>query len=42
MPFAPFKKLPFDYEKDLLPVSAFVFAPMSVVVKGDSKFKTLV
>ena len=36
-----FKKLPFDHEKDLLPVSAFVFAPMSVVVKGDSKFKTL-
>ena len=36
-----FKKLPFDHEKDLLPVSAFVFAPMSVVVKADSKFKTL-
>ena len=36
-----FKKLPFDYAKDLVPVSAFVFAPMSVVVKGDSKFKTL-
>lgn len=36
-----FKKLPFDYEKDLVPVSAFVFAPMSVVVKEDSKFKTL-
>jgi len=36
-----FKKLPFDYAKDLVPVSAFVFAPMSVVVKADSKFKTL-
>jgi tripartite-type tricarboxylate transporter receptor subunit TctC len=36
-----FKKLPFDYEKDLLPVGAFVFAPMGVVVKADSKFKTL-
>jgi tripartite-type tricarboxylate transporter receptor subunit TctC len=31
-----FKKLPFDHEKDLLPVSAFVFAPMAVVVKADS------
>ena len=36
-----FKKLPFDYQKDLLPVSAFVFAPMGVVVKADSKYKTL-
>ncbi len=36
-----FKKLPFDYQKDLVPVSAFVFAPMGVVVKADSKFKTL-
>jgi tripartite-type tricarboxylate transporter receptor subunit TctC len=36
-----FKKLPFDYAKDLVPVGAFVFAPMSVVVKGDSKYKTL-
>jgi len=36
-----FKKLPFDHDKDLLPVSAFVFAPMGVVVKADSKFKTL-
>ena len=36
-----FKKLPFDYQKDLLPVGAFVFAPMSVVVKDDSKYKTL-
>lgn len=36
-----FKKLPFDHEKDLLPVSAFVFAPMAVVVKADSKYRTL-
>jgi tripartite-type tricarboxylate transporter receptor subunit TctC len=36
-----FKKLPFDHAHDLLPVSAFVFAPMGVVVKADSKFKTL-
>ena len=35
------KKLPFDYEKDLVPVGAFVFAPMAVVVKSDSKFRTL-
>lgn len=36
-----FKKLPFDQQKDLLPVSAFVFAPMGLVVKADSRFKTL-
>jgi len=36
-----FKKLPFDYAHDLIPVSAFVFAPMGVVVKADSRFKTL-
>lgn len=36
-----FKKLPFDHDKDLLPVSAFVFAPMAVVVKADSKYKAL-
>lgn len=36
-----FKKLPFDHQKDLLPVSAFVFAPMGLVVKADSRFKTL-
>jgi tripartite-type tricarboxylate transporter receptor subunit TctC len=36
-----FKKLPFDHAHDLLPVGAFVFAPMSVVVKADSKFRTL-
>ena len=36
-----FKKLPFDHQKDLLPVGAFVFAPMAVAVKADSKYKTL-
>ena len=36
-----FKKLPFDYAQDLQPVCAYVFAPMGVVVKADSKFKTL-
>ncbi|HEX6705613.1 MAG TPA: tripartite tricarboxylate transporter substrate binding protein [Albitalea sp.] len=36
-----FKKLPFDHAHDLQPVGAFVFAPMGVVVKADSKFKTL-
>jgi tripartite-type tricarboxylate transporter receptor subunit TctC len=36
-----FKKLPFDHEKDLVPVSAFVFAPMGVVVKAESKYRTL-
>jgi tripartite-type tricarboxylate transporter receptor subunit TctC len=36
-----FKKLPFDHAKDIVPVGAFVFAPMAVVVKSDSKFKTL-
>jgi tripartite-type tricarboxylate transporter receptor subunit TctC len=36
-----FKKLPFDYAQDLVPVAAFVFAPMAVVVKADSKYKTL-
>jgi tripartite-type tricarboxylate transporter receptor subunit TctC len=36
-----FKKLPFDHASSLVPVSAFVFAPMGVVVKADSRFKTL-
>jgi len=36
-----FKKLPFDHAHDLMPVGAFVFAPMGVVVKADSKYKTL-
>ncbi len=36
-----FKKLPFDPAADLQPVSAYVFAPMGVVVKAGGKFKTL-
>jgi tripartite-type tricarboxylate transporter receptor subunit TctC len=36
-----FNKLPFDHERDLLPVAAFNFAPMAVVVAADSRFKTL-
>ena len=36
-----FRKLPFDHEQALVPVGAFVFAPMAVLVKADSKFKTL-
>jgi len=36
-----FKKLPFDYNADLVPVSAFVFAPMSMVVSASSPYKTL-
>jgi tripartite-type tricarboxylate transporter receptor subunit TctC len=36
-----FKKLPFDPASDLVPVGAFVFAPMAVVVAADSKYKTL-
>jgi tripartite-type tricarboxylate transporter receptor subunit TctC len=36
-----FKKLPFDHATSLVPVAAFVFAPMGVVVKADSKFKML-
>lgn len=36
-----FKKLSFDPAKDLQPVSAFMFAPMAVVVRSESAFKTL-
>lgn len=36
-----FKKLPFDLDRDLVPVGAFVFAPMGVVVKAESKHRTL-
>lgn len=36
-----FKKLPFDYAQDLVPVAAFLFSPMGLVVKGDSRFRTL-
>lgn len=36
-----FKKLPFDHAGSLEPVAAFVFAPMGVAVKAESKFKNL-
>jgi tripartite-type tricarboxylate transporter receptor subunit TctC len=36
-----FKKLPFDPAADLVPVGAFVFAPMGLVVNEKSSFKTL-
>lgn len=36
-----FKKLPFDHDKDLLPMGAFMFAPMAVVVRSESPYKTL-
>lgn len=36
-----FKKLPFDPVADLLPVGAFVFAPMGLAVNEKSAFKTL-
>jgi tripartite-type tricarboxylate transporter receptor subunit TctC len=36
-----FRKLPFDHAHDLLPVGAYVFAPMTVAVKADSKYRSL-
>ena len=36
-----FKKLPFDHSSDLVPVGAFVFAPMALAVNAQSRFKTL-
>lgn len=36
-----FKKLPFDHDKDLLTMGAFMFAPMAVVVRSESPYKTL-
>lgn len=36
-----FKNLPFDHDKDLQPVAAFLFAPMALVVSADSPYKTL-
>lgn len=36
-----FKTPPFDYATDLVPVGAFVFAPMGLAVNAQSKFKTL-
>ena len=36
-----FKKLPFDHSADLMPVGAYVFAPMALAVNAQSKFTTL-
>ena len=36
-----FKKLPWDYAQDLVPVAGFNFAPTAVVVPANSPFKTL-
>ena len=36
-----FKKLPWDYAHDLVPVAGFNFAPTTVVVAATSPFKTL-
>ena len=36
-----FKKLPWDYATDLVPVAGFNFAPTAVVVASGSPFKTL-
>jgi tripartite-type tricarboxylate transporter receptor subunit TctC len=36
-----FKKLPFDYANDLMPIGAFVFTPMALAVNANSKYKTL-
>ena len=36
-----FKQLPFDPAQDLQPVSAFVFAPMALVVSANSPYKSV-
>lgn len=36
-----FKKLPFEHDKDLVPVAAYVFAPMGLAVNAQSRFKSL-
>ncbi len=36
-----FKKLPFDHGADLVPVGAYVFAPMALAVNAQSPLKTL-
>jgi len=36
-----FRTLPFDHEKDLVPVSTTMFAPYAIAVKADSPYKTL-
>ncbi len=36
-----FRSLPFDPEKDLVPVSTTMFAPYAIAVRADSQYKTL-
>ena len=36
-----FKALPFDHERDLVPVSTTMFAPYAIAVKADAPYKTL-
>ncbi len=36
-----FRKLPFDHAQDLVPVGAYVFAPMGLAVNAQSRFRTL-
>lgn len=36
-----FKKLPFDPDRDLQPVAAFLFAPMALAVNADSPYQSL-
>ncbi len=36
-----FKKLPFEYATDLVPVGAYVFTPMALAVNAQSRFKGL-
>ena len=40
LPYA-FKKLPWDHEKDLVPITVSIFTPVMVVVRTDSKYKDL-
>lgn len=36
-----FKTLPFDHQQDLVPVTAYLFAPMVLAVNANSPYKTL-
>ena len=36
-----FKSLPFDHERDLIPVTTTMFAPYAISVKADGPYKTL-
>lgn len=40
LPYA-FKKLPWDHEKDLVPITVSIFTPVMLVVRADSKYKDL-